>query len=278
VWAERLADALPQCLATQYLTWSEANGWTCANSANGNSLGNHYLFAFEDAWKNIWDGADRLIQASYTDAADICRSSGGRLPTATELYRLRSNQSLVSSLPNITANHLWTNLRDDSSGYRVTMLLSNGTTSEALETDTRYFRCVWPSTFGDAQNSFLSGRACNGPAADPCFKLNHMVMDQHDRAFLPQTSAEEECRFYGGRLPTEQEITELIQNGAPNGTGSWLWMNNPFTFQTGSFGYPLGRWTGNGDAGWRFYNASNTGSYASPGSNNTFRCVMSTKL
>ena len=169
-------------------------------------------------------------------------------------------------------------IRDDSNGYRVTMDLSNGATSETLETDNRYLRCIWPSTFGDLQNSFLSGRACNGPATEPCFKLGNIMMDQFDRAYLSQTSAEEECRFYGGRLPNEQEMTELIQNGAPNGTNSWLWINNPFTYQGGNYGYPLGRWSWNGDPGWRYYNGSSTGSYSGPGSNNTFRCVMNTQL
>src|SRR5690606_6619633 len=96
------------------------------------------------------------------------------------------------------------------------------------------FRCVWtPVPFGDA----FGGHKCFGAPNDPdrCFRPDRFVFDRFDRPIVTLQVASQECAFLGGRLPTFEELFQLIVAGAPNGY-------NGFTFNDPNAPPAYGLW------------------------------------
>lgn len=171
--------------------------------------------AVSDPWGYSWDGLERAA-ASYTQATQTCAAFNGRLPTATELYRVSATQSATVG-QTIHTNFLWSVVPyGDSSQIRVR--LSDASTSTIAKTSSLNYRCVCPPPLPAA----FSGKNCNGPAAQPCLALDtenkKASIDASDRAPLPKGSALWECSFNRGHLAGPARLVEAIQQGA--GTGS----------------------------------------------------------
>lgn len=264
--------------------WEAATGtFSCTDAVDGDALGKAEGAPgdpdFVDAWGNEWDRISRTA-ATWSAAAADCASLGARLPTATEIYRIRQSQNVpgVEDAPDATADPLWTIVPiDGTRHYRIKLL--DGVMSAVVDSTPSKYRCIWPTTLGNA----FSGRACYGPAAEPCFQpaTDNIRWDKYNRASIAHQSAAWECAFYGGRLPTVEEAARLIHRGAPNGAvpgnddvpqGHVVGMAVPQIDLAGNKGENRVYWVGDGTTAW---------SVGTPGIGfltgnqpNAFRCVF----
>ena len=175
--------------------------------------------ALTDPWGYSWDGLERAA-ALHSQATQTCSGFGGRLPTATELYRVSATQSATVG-QTVHTNYLWSNVPNgDASQVRVR--LSDGSTSTVGKTGSLNYRCVCPPPLPTS----FSGKACNGPAAQGCLGLNaenkKLNFDLADRPPLPKGSAIWECAFYRGHLATPGRLVEAVQQGAGTGSNAYL--------------------------------------------------------
>jgi hypothetical protein len=172
-----------------------------------------------DPWGWSWDGLERAA-SGYTQASTTCDQIGGRLPTASELYRVSATQSATVGQTSHT-NYLWANV-PYSPGNRIIARLSDATTTYSDENTARNYRCVCPPPLTNA----YVGKNCFGPTAGACYEFGgenkRYNLDLQDRALLPKGSAVWECAFYRGHLPTPHQLTEAIQAGIATGSGNWL--------------------------------------------------------
>lgn len=268
VWHDKIEASPTVCAINEKQVWN-GSGYECQPSAYGDSNGNAIPPQFIDPWGNAWDHSQRAA-ADFSTAESQCTANGGRLPTPTELYRVRANQSLVTSIGDAsTTDYLWTLISDDTLTQRVTLRLSDGATSAATELSSIPYRCVWPVEKGDVFGS----RSCYGVTADPCFQSGDLRMDSYDRAAMPQSSAAQECAYFGGRLPDGGEFQNLIHAGAPNGSSNWLWISDPVYWHSSNYGYAIGQWSGTGQTSWAF--DSSAGSVSKPSDSRAFRCIFS---
>ena len=273
VWRETFEDqgaSMTTCGAGEDQLWSGA-AFSCKAAVDGDSAGKA-ISQFMDAWGNAWDGQDRGA-SNYATAKGICANLGARLPSASELWRVRVNNALVAPLPNASTAWLWSHAPEYRVNYRSLLRASDGAYTAVPETSAVAFRCIWPSSKGDV----MGGRSCYGPANDPCYQSGRLRMDRYDRAALTAPAAAWECDQVGGRLPTESDLARLIHSGAPNGSNAWLWMNRPIYWYNGGYGYALGRWSGVGPATWG-YDAGTQGTLSYEYNPNRFRCVFTDEL
>lgn len=200
----------------------------CVTKANGNPNGQQNPSNFQpyiDDWGNAIDFQQRAA-ATFANAKNACESRGGRLPLATELYRLRYNQGVV---PNelgqsgtATQDYLWTMNPSYRDNYHIQLRLSDGSATDVASNGaaTAPYRCIWPAS----RPSAFSGHACYGAPGAPCFEAGRLRTDRFMRARIPQASAQWECRYLGGRLAKVGEVAELRQAGMPNTvSGQWEW-------------------------------------------------------
>jgi hypothetical protein len=275
VWNEKLEASPTVCAAGQYQSWNGTQS-VCTASSNGSSSGNANLSEFVDAWGNAWD-ADQRGAATYVVAQQACGSMGGRLPTATEIYRVRANQNLPGVAAIGTASdtsYLWTNIVGSVATKNVTVRVSDGTTAEYGQTTAVPYRCIWPVTKGNV----FSGRSCYAEPAMGCYQADDLRMDDFDRPAMPQASASNECAFYGGRLPDQDEFQSLIHSGARNGSNSYMWLDEPLYWYSNGYGYATGRWSGIGTTGWTYDVSPGNGSLSWSTTSKAFRCVFSNRL
>ncbi len=202
--------------------------------------------AVSDPWGIQWDGLERA-GASFAVAQSECTAIGGRLPTATELYRVSANQSAAVGQSTHT-NFIWSIVPHTGSATllnRVTVRLSDGATSGAPDDTESFYRCVCP---GPQPISF-GGNNCNGPPGGGCFPLStgngRYQIDVEDRPALPKGSAVWECTFNHGHLASLTTLVEAVDQGIPNGTNTWLYSAD----DSGQARSTLFKWSGNG-AGW----------------------------
>jgi len=274
IWNEKLEATPTVCAANQKQTWNGSQ-FSCLPSIDGSS-GGSIPFEFVDAWGNAWD----LLERSATDLATAtanCDADGGRLPTATEIFRLRANQGVAGVTSIGTASdvaYLWTNIVADTTFRNVLVRVSDGNTTTAPTGSNYTYRCIWPAEKGDV----LAGRSCYGEPANGCYQSGDLRADSYDRPAIPQASASNECEFYGGRLPDLDEFQELIHSGAPNGTDEWSWINEPIYWFSGNYGYAKGKWSGTGVATWLYNSVSGNGGLAASNQSLAFRCVFSNRM
>lgn len=203
-----------------------------------------------DPWGQAWDGLERA-PATYANAKAACEAFGGRLPTATELYRVSATQSATVG-QSIHTNYLWSTVPGTAAAARIQTRLSDAATSSLAETSSRNYRCVCPPPLPDT----YTGGNCHGPAGQGCFEIDgegkHYNIDVQDRASLPKGSAIWECAFYHGRLAEFLRLGEAVQQGLPNGANTELviaddaldtqsttlvWSGNTGTFTMGTNSY-----------------------------------------
>ncbi|MCE7890917.1 MAG: hypothetical protein DYH12_14680 [Sorangiineae bacterium PRO1] len=175
--------------------------------------------AISDPWGYSWDGLERPA-ANSTQAGQICTSLGGRLPTASELYRVAATQSATVG-QTIHTNFLWS-LSPHGDSNQIRVRLSDASTSTVGKTSNLNYRCVCPPPLP----SSFTGKACYGPAAGSCYGLDaenkKLNVDLADRPPLPKGSAIWECGFYRGHLATPGRLVEAIQQGVGPGSNVYL--------------------------------------------------------
>ena len=172
-----------------------------------------------DPWGYSWDGLERAA-AAHAAATQTCSGFAGRLPTASELYRVGATQSATVG-QTIHTNYLWS-LTPNGSAERIRVRLSNGSTASSASTASSNFRCVCPPPLPPA----FTGKACYGSAAQGCFALDgegkKLGIDSTDRPALPKGSAIWECGFYHGHLATPARLVEAIAKGVGAGSNDYL--------------------------------------------------------
>jgi len=254
VWQEHEAQSWLSCPANQVQMRNETTGaYSCVASVPGNPNGKQnppIIPPFVDAWGNAWDYQQRGAQ-TWDTARTVCEAFGGRLPLATELYRLRYQQGVVDAElgtdGSATQDYLWTLNPSWHEDYRNIVRLSDGDAEHSHITggEAYPYRCVWPATRPEA----FSGNACYGHPSDPCFETGRLRTDRYDRIPLPQPAAQWECRYLGGQLVEGREYAELSNANMPNRAPSvgmwsreWAYYPNtyPFLYYRGSA--PVGQW------------------------------------
>jgi hypothetical protein len=173
-----------------------------------------------DAWGATWDGLERVAN-NYTAAKQSCETLDARLPTASELFRVRAGG--VYSLGSSSTSYLWA-LTPHSATHQFMVRLSDGATTTAASTSatTKYsYRCVCaPPT------TAFTGSACFGQPSQGCSALQggggRYNIDSLDRPVLSKNGAVWECAFYNAHLADYATYVDGILSGLPNGTGRWL--------------------------------------------------------
>lgn len=171
-----------------------------------------------DAWGHAWDGLERPA-ASFTQARAACEAIGGRLPSASELYRVSAVKSGAVGDAHKT-NPVWS-LTPNGPAAAYTVRLSSGGAAPSAMTAANPYRCLCPAARPDA---FTEG-ACFGPAGEGCAPLAgnaRFNFDREDRPAMTKAAAIAECAFAGGDLPTAERLAAAAVGGLPNGSGSAL--------------------------------------------------------
>ena len=294
IWTEQLEAAMTTCAPDEDQNWdTTTDSYVCDAAVDGEVSDADSLPAgiapFADAWGNKWDLFQRA-DMTYQVATTTCTDLGGRLPTATELYRVRFEQGVViGELGQSTDTEwLWTLVPAAEPSHHVLLKLSDGSTSHAhiTNTEAHNVRCVWPTSQGDA----LGGRSCYGdPLAveGPCFTdpVLGIRTDQYSRPAVHASAAAWECNFSGGRLPDNSEWGHLIHAGVTNNTDNhWLHTANAESWYSGGYGTNILRWD---DAvidrtAWGFNKhgttPGHTGSLIWETSTIQFRCTFSNEI
>lgn len=185
---------------------------TCESQLKGNPV--------KDRWGFFWDGLERT-SATLASAESACGAIGGRLPTATEIHR--ASAARTSDIgQNTQTNYLWTNV-PYSPVREITARLSDGATTDVAVSASQVYRCVCapPPTPG------YGGYDCIGASKAECAELKRegktYLIDKVDRAALPAGSAEWECQFAGGSLPSMDVYVDLLSRASGIGNGNNAW-------------------------------------------------------
>lgn len=278
VWHQTVGAELPSCPPGTGPTW-DGESWGCAPLRAGDDGGLGTEGGWQDPWSNAWDAADRPA-ARREGAAAICTQLGARLPTATELHRVRGRGP--ASAPEPSSEPLWTSLPSHRRGYGLLLRLDTAVASEEClvgdECLPHAYRCVWPvsgtNTFGGAACADLPG----GDGAS-CHQARHWRWDGADRATIPVAAAATECARLGGSLAALPELEEAIRSGLPRGDfNAWSMVQEPI--YDGDFLTLSARWGGDENPDW-FFNSTVTGTAGvrhRATEYDTFRCSVSSVL
>ena len=237
------------------------------------SITKNFWFYDDNAWGNTWDYALRTA-ATYAVASETCEELGARLPTVTELWGVRygcESGRCIGTASTDTTYH-WSMTVGNQTNNHLVERLSDGATTQSANTSSYAYRCIWPNKRGDV----LQGRNCYGPAGDECLVTeNGLTMDKWDRPAVTYSAAEFECAYSKGQIPGMPEIYEAIHGGAPNGTGNWLWSNEP-TYEGSAYRLRVYKWSGAGTNAW--IGSTSFVSYVTHTGTYRFRCVYSPYL
>ncbi len=178
-----------------------------------------------DPWGDTWDGTDRKA-VTWQVAKETCESVGGRLPTATELWRNAFSHSFSDGLlgTNLNTNMLWSIIPNSGgsqvNGY-VRVRLSDGYLDSYVKTSVTPYRCIWPKQA--ARDTGFGENHCHGmPGTTRCYTFDRFYnVDMSDRAPMNYVSAANECAFYGAGVPTFEEYTRLVHEGLPLDTANF---------------------------------------------------------
>jgi hypothetical protein len=174
------------------------------------------LSAKSDRWGYWWDGNERA-PATFDAAQTVCKGIRGRLPTASELYRVSALQSAEIG-QSIHTNPLWA-ITPRGAALGASVKLSDASVGASATTASLFSRCVCPPTLPPT----FTGGSCMGTPGQACFSLDaegkHVNIDSKDRPPLPKGSALWECAFYHGHVADFPHLLEGILSGLPNGTG-----------------------------------------------------------
>jgi hypothetical protein len=256
----------PACTAGKVLVEGDG-GLECVPGVAGSSNGAASSEAV-DKWRNAWDDDPREA-ASYGDAALLCGGMLARLPSASELFRVRSNGDWAIG-DAFDAEWLWTSTPSWKKGFRVAVRLSDGETSEFPVEESHGFRCLWPSL----RSAVFHGANCFGPPGSECFDAGQgFFADKLDRPVLDPAAAAWECGLAKAVVPSAAQMAKLIHARLPGGTESWLWVNEPKgQSDDATLGYGVVKWQGVGLPTWSW--STTTASASKGNAKRAFRCVF----
>ncbi|MBI5477217.1 MAG: hypothetical protein HY906_00085 [Deltaproteobacteria bacterium] len=180
-----------------------------------------------DSWGELWDSFQRPA-ATWADAGGACAAAGGRLPFATELYRVNATSGTGELSDTSATAPLWTQIPwDSTTPAAAAVRLSDGTISAPAVTALVAYRCVWP----DATDAFFGANACHGPPGATCAlaagRPGHNF-DAWERPAVTYLAASVECGLLHARVPLPIEFVEAI-TGSPalaNGKNNYLWTSD----------------------------------------------------
>jgi hypothetical protein len=158
-----------------------------------------------DDWGLEWDGAERTA-ATAAEAAAACEAFSGRLPSVTELYRVRGGDHAIATAAD--TNPLWSATpaaRDD----QVTVALAGGAIAETVATTPLTYRCVCAA----AAPAYFGGARCNGPPTSACYAVGDLNVDSQDRPPLRKGAAIWECANEHAHLATVPQLVAAVQQG-----------------------------------------------------------------
>jgi len=214
----------------------------------------------------FWDGLERAA-TTFDTAKTTCEGIGGRLPTASELYRVSATQSATVGQTSNT-NYLWSLVPyNATTTFRVR--LSDASVSTQASTGSLNYRCVCPPPL---PNAYVGGN-CNGPVGTACYALDgegkRYNVDMKDRAPLSKGGAIWECTFYRGHLARPIQLAEAIKQGIGTGSGVWLHTADQVRYDLGA----LVSW--NDPTKWvmQYTGAVNAMSWGAETNLRPFRCV-----
>ncbi len=210
------------------LQW-DGSAWKCVTlSQTGLSIGSAKGFEARDSWGLVWDGLERQA-GTWSQAKAYCESKAGRLPTASELWRVSGGQ--FSELGSTyETNYLWSltpwNVNAGTIQY-TGIRLTDGSTNNYTNTTSLAYRCVWPSN----TTGRLSGTNCYGPPGSECWvakgEAGRMNLDKYSRPKVTYQGATFDCAFYGAHLAHTNDYTENIPLGLPNdASNEWQWTSD----------------------------------------------------
>jgi hypothetical protein len=197
------------------------------------------MAAVTDPWGTAWDGLERT--AATLDAASVeCTSFGGRLPTATEAFRVSANRSGAVG-QSFHTNFLWSRTANDRLSQVTVRLSDGGTSSSVAAAPTAVpYRCVCPAAVPRA----FTGARCNGPAGAECFRWGPYHIDQEDRPALRKSAALQECVSEHAHLADLPVLQAAIRAGLPG--------SNAFIGTADSSRYDLTTWIRWNTPSWAF--------------------------
>lgn len=219
-----------------------------------------------DPWGISWDGLERAA-AGFAAAKQMCEGIGGRLPTASEAYRVSATQSATVG-QTIHTNFLWS-LVPYAATTHVRVRLSDANTSTAADTSSLNYRCVCPAPLP----SSFTGNNCYGPSGTACYGLDgenkRYNVDVQDRAPLSKGGAIWECAFYRGHLARPIQLAEAIQQGIAAGSNSWLHTADDVHYNNDA----LVSWKDNKTWVFQYIANTNAMSWSNTSDFRPFRCV-----
>ncbi|GMV39089.1 MAG: hypothetical protein AMXMBFR64_08050 [Myxococcales bacterium] len=228
-----------------------------------------------------------LASATLQAATSTCWNGGGHLPTSRDLHELISE-----GLPNGSNNWLWTS---DQQGWNGTQFLVgiskwSGTDKSFSDYYSTYatwsyrtesgrpYRCV----YYPVDQAYAGPSACNGG----CFLSTKgggkvkMWMDSTDRAATRFHLAVKACNDLSGHLASERDLTELIREGLPNGSNSWIWSSDQEGYNDTQFLSGIIKWSGVDTSFTGQYSTYSTWAYKinSTSYQYPYRCVWTNEL
>lgn len=235
------SDPEDPCVGEQRAMQWDGDNWICVTlNQTGLAEGEAKGYELKDSWGFSWDGIERQ-SGTWASAKLDCESRGGRLPTATELYRVSgAHKSEIGD--SYETNYLWS-LTTWSEANKVRIRLTDGAVTNTAATSNAPYRCVWSNN----PTTHFTGNHCYGEPGSECWTAVHngkMSMDTMNRPAMSYMAAVWECNYYYGHLATLQDYTENIRQGLPNGTGTsgtWSWTSDHNSYR----GAHIVRWTNN---------------------------------
>lgn len=140
------------------------------------------------------------------------------------------------------ANYVMSTLATFTDGVNMAYSYTGGTGTNGLSwsptTDMRPFRCI-----GENYNVGVHPAPITDEWTGPSAFRKTEASDQAGASYLAAT---DQCWSKGGHLPTSAELAELIAQGLPGGTGSWLWTGDQggYNQPNNNFLMVIARWTG----------------------------------
>ncbi|MBK8995105.1 MAG: hypothetical protein IPM35_05040 [Myxococcales bacterium] len=219
-----------------------------------------------DPWGFSWDGLERPA-GNVAAAKQTCEGIGGRLPTASELYRVSATQSATVG-QTIHTNFLWSLVPYNAANH-VRVRLSDANTSTQANTGNLNYRCVCPPPL---PKPYVGGN-CFGPAGTACYGLDsdgkRYNVDAQDRAPLSKGAAIWECAFYRGHLARPLQLAEAIKQGIGQGSNSWLHTADEVHYSNGA----LVSWKDNATWAFQYTAGLNALSWSGTTDFRPFRCA-----
>ena len=196
-----------------------------------------------DDWGTYWDGVERPA-VTFDEATAACTAIGGRLPTATELYRVRAGQPETIATPADT-NNLWSATPSDRT-EQITARLSDGALNPTPMTGTFAYRCACPARLP----SNFSGARCHGPAFSPCFAMGDINVDNRDRPALRKNAAIWECAQERAHLADLPLLVEAVRAGLL-GSGANVHTADQSRYDLSTtMHWTVGAWNAPGNTSW----------------------------